>query len=120
MDYANPSQHFSKKPIFWGTDNPRYLRVLDALIQRPRLREEIDDIAGCSNGPALISALRDLGLAGFLLCERIRFIDRDGKPCRPGVYSLTEAGRRLVRAWSARIRKASAVNQQANLELFNG
>ncbi len=34
---------------FCGTDNPRYLRILAALLTRARTREEIDRIAGASN-----------------------------------------------------------------------
>ncbi len=45
---------------FLGTDNPRELRVIQALLTRPRRREDVDAIAGASNGPDLISNLRDL------------------------------------------------------------
>ena len=34
-------------------------------------------------------------------CQRIRFIDRDGFICRPGVYSLTTADRRKIYSWMA-------------------
>ena len=50
------------KREFTGTDNPRHLRALTALLRRPVSREQLDSIAGCSNGPALISDLRDRGL----------------------------------------------------------
>lgn len=92
---------------FTGTDNPRHLRVISALLRRPISREELDSIAGCSNGPDLVSELRSRGLSkdDCLPCERIKFIDRDGNICRPGVYSLTEKGRRLVHAWMAQRRK---------------
>ena len=94
------------RPKFTGTDNPRHLRVLDALLKRPRRREDVDSIAGCSNGPELIAELRRRGLGDeHLPCKRIRFIDRDGYPCRPGVYSLTEQGRRAIFAWLAKCRK---------------
>ena len=88
---------------FTGTDNPRQLRVIPALMARPRRREDIDDIAGCSNGPELVAELRRRGLE--VPCERITFIDRDGKACRPGVYSFTPKDRRLIWAWQTRIRK---------------
>ena len=72
------------------------------LLRRPVSREELDHIAGCSNGPELVAELRRRGLGKeHLFCERIRFIDRDGFACRPGVYSLTERGRRMVYAWLA-------------------
>ncbi len=55
-------------------------------MRRPRRREDVDDIAGCSNSPELIAELRRRGLD--VPCERIKFIDRDGCVCRPGVYSF--------------------------------
>ncbi len=104
-------QFDSTKPAkFQGTDNPRYLRVIHALLQRPRRREDVDSIAGCSNGPDLIAALRALGLDKdkHLPVQRIKFLDRDGNVCRPGIYSLTDAGKRLIWAWQARCRKGGA------------
>jgi hypothetical protein len=90
---------------FTGTDNPRHLRLIPALMARPRRREDVDDIAGCSNSPELIAELRRRGLD--VPCERIKFIDRDGKPCHPGVYSFTTKDRRLIWAWQARMKKVS-------------
>lgn len=84
---------------FQGTDNPRHLRALQALLARPLPRESLDKVAGCSNGPELIAELRRRGLQ--LPCERIRFIDRDGKLCRPGVYSLLSTDRALLYRWMA-------------------
>ena len=96
----NPSAPNSAK--FTGTDNPRHLRALAVLLRRPVPREQLDSIAGCSNGPELVAELRRRGLGDdHLYCERIKFIDRDGNACRPGVYSLTEKGRRMVYAWLA-------------------
>ena len=88
------------RPKFTGTDNPRQLRALAVLLRRPLSREALDHIAGCSNGPDLVAELRRRGLE--VPCERIRFIDRDGFACRPGVYSLTIADRRKVHAWLAK------------------
>ena len=85
---------------FNGTDNPRHLRTITVLLRRPLAREDLDSIAGCSNGPALVAALRDKGLT--LPCNRIDFTDRDGRPCQPGVYSLTANDRRLLHQWMAR------------------
>ena len=99
----------TNRPKFTGTDNPRHLRVLYALLRHPCRREDIDGIAGCSNGPELIAELRRRGLGDqHLPCERIRFIDRDGFPCRPGVYSLTEQGRRAIYTWLAKCRKGTS------------
>ena len=75
------------------------------LLRRPVTREQLDSIVGCSNGPDLIAELRRRGLGDdHLTCERIKFVDRDGNLCRPGVYSLTEKGRRMIHAWMARIK----------------
>lgn len=87
-------------PKFTGTSNPRHLRAITALLRRPLSRENLDTVAGCSNGPALVAELRSFGLA--IPCQRIKVIDRDGKVCRPGVYSLTDADRRKVYQWQAR------------------
>ena len=103
---AKAEQSAPSKRKFTGTDNPRHLRVIDALLCRPRRREDIDSIAGCSNGPDLIAELRRRGLGEeHLPCKRIQFIDRDGFTCRPGVYSLTEQGRRAIYAWMAKRQK---------------
>jgi hypothetical protein len=95
---------------FTGTENPRHLRAIAALMSRPISREELDSIAGCSNGPELVAELRRRGLDkdDCLPCERIKFIDRDGNICRPGVYSLTEKGRRLIYAWMAQRKRQNA------------
>lgn len=90
---------------FTGTDNPRQLRIIPALMARPRRREDVDDIAGCSNGPELIAELRRRGLD--IPCERIKFLDRDGNICRPGIYSFTEKDRRQIWTWQARMRKGT-------------
>ena len=87
------------RPKFTGTDNPRHLRALAVLLRRPVPREQLDSLAGASNSPELVAELRRRGLE--VPCERIRFIDRDGYTCRPGVYSLTIADRRMVHAWLA-------------------
>ncbi len=93
------------RPKFNGTDNPRQLRALSVLLRRPVPREQLDSLAGASNSPELVAELRRRGLD--VPCERIRFIDRDGKPCRPGVYSLTTKDRRMIYAWLARMRKGT-------------
>ena len=94
------------RPKFTGTDNPRHLRVIQALLTRPLPREQLDSVAGASNGPELVAELRRRGLDAP--CERIRFIDRDGKVCRPGVYSMTLTDRRRVYAWLSILQKGGA------------
>lgn len=83
--------------IFTGTDNPRHLRVIFAALARPRKRDEIDHIAGASNGPELVAELRRRGLD--FPCDRVPAIDRDGYPTRCGVYHLTDTDRRKLTAW---------------------
>ena len=89
-DFTAPSR-------FTGTDNPRHLRALQALKNRPLPREQLDHIAGCSNGPDLIAELRRRGLE--LPCTRTKKMDRDMFDCFPGVYHLTELDRRKIRRW---------------------
>jgi chromosome segregation and condensation protein ScpB len=86
---------------FTGTDNPRHLRALAVLLRRPITRQELDNVAGCSNSPELVAELRRRGLA--IKCERIEFIDRDGRKCRPGVYHLPEPSRRAFWAWKKEV-----------------
>jgi hypothetical protein len=92
---------------FIGTDNPRHLRAFAAVVRRPMPRESLDREAGCSNGPELVAELRRRGLD--LPCERISFIDRDGRTCRPGVYTLTARDRRLIHAWLAQRKNGGAI-----------
>lgn len=88
------------KRKFIGTENPRHLRVIMALLLSPRPREAIDRIAGASNGPALMSDLRDLGLEAK--CTKTPCIDRDGLEVKRGIYHFTDKDKRLVRAWLKR------------------
>lgn len=82
---------------FAGTDNPRHLRVIAAAMRRSLPRKHVDQEAGCSNGPELIAELRRRGLT--FPCVRIDALDCDGRPCRPGVYTLTETDRQLITRW---------------------
>jgi hypothetical protein len=90
---------------FNGTSNPRHLRAIAALLRRPMPRESLDKEAGCSNAPELVAELRRRGLEAP--CERIKFVDRDGNPCRPGVYHLTNTDRNKLRRWMASRQKGS-------------
>lgn len=92
-------------PKFAGTDNPRHLRVIHALLMRPRKREEIDRIAGASNGPELIAELRRRSLR--IPCHRVPGIDRDGYPIKFGVYEFDDDDRRAIHVWM-RNRKGGA------------
>ena len=85
------------KNKFLGTDNPRHLRAICALQVRPQPRKHLDRAAGCSNSPELIAELRRRGLV--IPCERIEYIDRDGKLTYPGIYHLNVSDRRKLNSW---------------------
>lgn len=94
-----PCNQDSPSSKFAGTSNLRHLRAIAALMRRPMPRESLDKEAGCSNGPELVAELRRRGLE--TPCERIKFINRDGHLCHPGVYHFTETDRRKVKRWMA-------------------
>jgi len=96
-----------KPAMFMGTDNSRHLRVIQALMTRPLPREQLDKVAGCSNGPELVAELRRRGLE--IECTRTKKKDRDLFECWPGVYHFTPKARRRVIQWLA-MRKAGSVN----------
>lgn len=104
MKKAQPVSKLSRSHgnnnTFLGTDNPRELRALAALLKRPHLRKEIDSIAGCANTPDLISRIKKRGLD--IRCVRETVIDRDGKKCRSGIYYLTRAAIRQLKNWLKR------------------
>lgn len=78
----------------------RQIAVLKALMHRSGIfREEIDAIAGASNGPDLIRCLRLQGLGDELRCDRVHAVDRWGQPVRPGFYSLTPTGKAIAARW---------------------
>lgn len=106
MNNARPSNAKTSAPrqgdskvtaAFQGTDNPRHLRVLQAVSVRPVPREQLDSVAGCSNGPDLVAELRRRGLE--LPCTRTKKLDRDMFDCFPGVYHLTQQDRRKLTTW---------------------
>jgi hypothetical protein len=102
---SNSEAHSSR---FAGTTNPRHLRVLQAMLNGPQPRQTLDAVAGSTNVPELIAELRRRGLDAP--CRRISAIDRDGKPCKPGVYSLTDSDRRKVNRWLAQRAAGSVSN----------
>lgn len=69
--------------------SPRQVRALVALLKGPTSREALDRAAGASNGPNVIFRLRQKGFD--LPCEMVKGCDRDGKPCKFGIYHLTPA-----------------------------
>lgn len=80
------------------TLSARQRRVLEALASTTgRIsRESIDRIAGASNGPAVIAALRHKLGRDAIETHRADAIDRDGHPCKPGCYELAPQARALV------------------------
>lgn len=84
MTQASP-----KKRKFTARQN----RVLEALLARQGWiwREDIDRIAGASNGPEIIAQLRHHhGIE--IDMRKVPKIDRDGRPCEPGQYKITGLG----------------------------
>ena len=100
------SPNSSAGASFCGTKNPRHLRAIHALLRRPMPREQLDREAGASNGPSLVSELRDRGLE--LPCARVPCVDRDGEEVRRGVYALTNADRTRIARWLARRSRGEA------------
>lgn len=100
---------------FAGTDNQGHLRALAVLRHRSASREELDGIAGCANGPALVAALRARGLT--IPCTHFAMLDHDDKLCRHGSYTLTADDHRKINAWIAKRDKKSAASTLANYEL---
>lgn len=76
---------------------PRETRALRALMNRPIMRENLDNIAGCSNGPELVAGLRRKGLV--VPCDKVERFDKDGNACYPGQYSLTVDDKAVVAEW---------------------
>lgn len=91
---------------FTGTDNPRHQRVLQAALRRPMPREEVDRVAGASNGPDLIFDLRARGLD--FPCHRVPCLDRDGVEVKRGIYALSALDRRKIARWLAKRSKGAA------------
>jgi hypothetical protein len=83
--------------VFRGTQNPRHLRAIAALLRRPMPREHLDKEVGCSNAPDLVSQLRDKGLE--IPCNKVADVDRDGNEIKRGVYYLSALDRKKVNKW---------------------
>jgi len=79
---------------FQGTDSPRALRILQRLAKTFLTREEVDLVAGASNGPEEIRKLREAGLE--LPCYRLGTYDRDGRWVFRGLYGATNRDRKEI------------------------
>ncbi|UCV09144.1 hypothetical protein [Dechloromonas denitrificans] len=84
-------------PAF-NTISPREIRIICALASGPCSRETLDRIAGASNGPDAIAALRRRGLE--IPCGRNPTGDADGEIVYRGRYRFTDADReRTMHIW---------------------
>ena len=77
------------------TITQREKRALNALINNPVMRENLDTIVGCSNSPELVAGLRRKGL--IVPCEKVERFDKDGNSCYPGRYSLMPEDKIIAR-----------------------
>ncbi len=74
----------------------RQRRVLLALLDSPKTREQLDRIAGSSNSPDVVLKMRRrFGLELPCMLEKVQ--DRDGRSVERGIYSLTDTDARTVR-----------------------
>ncbi|ACY33750.1 hypothetical protein [Comamonas thiooxydans] len=89
----------SANPTITTAMTPRQERVIHALSNTAGWlwREQIDRIAGASNGPEVIRQLR-CKLTGYegIDMEQVSVTDRDGRHAKPGRYRLTDLGRQRL------------------------
>lgn len=90
-----------KQSVLKGIENnARHIRAVRALLVCEHFREELDRAAHASNSPQIVKDLRDSGID--IKCTLVTVTRMDGSVCRPGVYSLTEAGRASAIKWLER------------------
>ena len=94
-----------------GTLTPRQFRLLTELLHAGGWisRESVDRIAGASNGPQIVLELRRkvTGYDGIEM-QKVAATDRDGRPCKPGRYRLSAAGRKRAAAFMVALGLACA------------
>lgn len=90
--------------------NPREQRAIEALIDAPRMRREIDSLVGYENGPDLIARL-GRAIGSRIGCEEVPKCDRDGRLCKPGRYFLTADQREQALALRAEAKAAPKLRQ---------
>ena len=69
---------------------PRQRLVMNALLDGPHSRREIDILTGGYSGPGVIYQLRGLGIA--IECHMVVYINNVGRRERRGVYRLARTG----------------------------
>lgn len=75
--------------------NMREYRLIEALYRHGEVsRHDLDELVGAENSPDVVFRMKSTGWE--LPCKRRKMIDRDGKTCMPGFYSLSEADRQAV------------------------
>lgn len=74
--------------------SPRQRRLLSALLSGPVTTAEARSISGASNAPACVQTLRERGLS--IETRMLEGSDRDGKPCKIGMYHLAKSSRALA------------------------
>lgn len=76
--------------------NPRDLRLILHLLNGPLTRKQADAAAPASNGPHYVMRIRrrfDLAIP----CERVPWVDSDGRPGWYGRYQATKDDRTKMR-----------------------
>ena len=110
------TRHKQRQPgQFQGTDNPRALRLLRALLKQPLTRESADTVTGASNGPEEVRKLRERGLE--LPCYRLGVHDRDNCWVYRGLYALSHRDRPQVAKALYQGRGGPAATQSTTNEL---
>lgn len=84
----------ARQPMVVKPLKPRERRALAELLERELTREQLDGVAGASNGPAVIMGLRRRGLD--IPCRMEPVLDRDDEPIRRGIYHLTDEDKKIA------------------------
>lgn len=85
---------------------PRGFRLMLALLNAPRSREECDRLAPASNSPNVVMGLRRK-LKLELPCERVPFVTKDGAASWYGRYHATPADKAKIRQILAAVNAAN-------------
>lgn len=91
---------------------PRAFRLMLALLNAPRSREECDQLAPSSNSPHYIGQLRER-FKLELPCERVPFITSDGVQSWYGRYQTTPEDRCKIRDVLAALEAANDRQEKA-------